>query len=219
MHEVLYQLYVSRQANFIKVQSQFSGNELAGPLLMAPNALYDQQPNPLLIVGQETKGWRSLEGDAIREQMAAYEEFNVGEGYYASPFWNVTRKVEAALGNAPYSCAWTNVSKFDVARGRSYGDQAAVIATLDDLLVAEIALLKPKVCLFFTGPDFDDRLRHTFPELTYQQVTEWPERALARLVHPALPANTFRTYHPNYLRRSGQEAAFLEFMQSVKAAD
>jgi hypothetical protein len=219
MNEALYQLYVTRQADFNKVQSQFSGNELAGPLLMAPNALYEQQSNPLLIVGQETKGWRSLEGDAIREQMTAYEEFNVGEEYYASPFWNVTRKVEAALGNAPYSCAWTNVSKFDVVRGRSYGDQEAVIATLDDLLVAEIPLLKPVVCLFFTGPDFDDRLQHTFPGLAYQPVAEWSERALVRLVHPALPANTFRTYHPNYLRRSGQEASFLEFMHSVKAAD
>ena len=84
---------------------------------------------------------------------------------------------------------------------------------MNGLLCDAFALLKPKVCLFFTGPDFDDRLRHTFHGLVYQPVAEWSERVLARLVHPALPANTFRTYYPNYLRRSGQEASFLEFMQ------
>lgn len=217
MTEALHQLYVSRQADFDNVKSQFQGIDLAGPLLMAPNALYSQQPNPLLIVGQETKGWGYLQGEAIREQMAVYEEFNVGEEYYASPFWNVTRKVEQALGNAPYSCGWTNLSKFDVNGGRSFGSQERIISAVDDLLVSEISLLKPKVCLFFTGPTFDSRVRRTFPGVVYQTVDEWPERELARLVHPDLPVNTFRTYHPNYLRRSGRETAFIQFIKEIKS--
>jgi len=216
MTEALHQLYISRQADFDNIKSQFRGIDLAGPLLMAPNALYSQQPNPLLIVGQETKGWGYLHGEAIREQMAVYEKFNVGKEYYASPFWNVTRKVEQALGNAPYSCAWTNLSKFDVNGGRSFGAQERIISTVDDLLVSEISLLKPKVCLFSTGPAFDERIRRTFPGVTYQAVDKWSQRKLARLMHPDLPANTFRTYHPNYLRRSGLEPDFIHFIAAIK---
>ncbi|GAB3857087.1 hypothetical protein GCM10028822_30230 [Hymenobacter terrigena] len=215
MNETLHTLYTSWQADFENVIRQFRGIDLAGPLLMSPNALYNQQKNPLLIVGQETKGWAYLHGADMRAQMKAYETFNVAEGYYPSPFWNVTRKVEQALGNAAYSCAWTNVSKFDVAGGRAQGEQERVISSLDDLLSSEINIIKPKVCLFYTGPDFDERIEQVFPGLRYQAVDGWPERELATLVHPALPPLTFRTYHPNYLRRSSREGGFIEFMQVV----
>ncbi|GAB3590305.1 hypothetical protein [Hymenobacter daeguensis] len=216
MNEELHNLYQNRQPDFENVILQFKGTDLAGPLLMSPNPTYGTQKVPLLIVGQETKGWAYLHGNDISKQMSVYEDFNLGEGYYASPFWNVTRKVEQALGSVPYSCAWTNLSKFDVDGGRSYGKQEQIIATVDDLLVAEISIIKPKVCLFFSGPDFDSRIQRIFPGVVYQNVPEWPKRELARLEHPDLPAYTFRTYHPNYLRRSSLEPAFIEFITGLK---
>ncbi|MFD2719936.1 hypothetical protein ACFST9_14505 [Hymenobacter monticola] len=215
MNDELYRLYQTRLTDFERVILQFSGTDLAGPLLMSPNATYGEQENPLLIVGQETKGWGYLQGHDIRKQMVVYEEFNLGDGYYSSPFWNVTRKVERALGAVPYSCAWTNLSKFDVDGGRSYGEQEQLIATVDDLLVAEVNILKPKVCLFFTGPDFDSRIQRIFAGITYQSVPDWPIREMALLKHPDLPAYTFRTYHPNYLRRSGLEPGFIEFISGL----
>lgn len=215
MNEELFSLYQTRQSDFENIILQFKGTDLAGPLLMSPNPTYSAQKVPLLIVGQETKGWAYLHGNGISEQMSVYEEFNVGDGYYASPFWNVTRKVEQALGGARYSCAWTNLSKFDVDGGRSYGKQEQIIASVDDLLVAEISIIKPKVCVFFTGPDFDFRIRHIFPGVIYQTVPQWPKRELVRLEHPDLPTHTFRTYHPNYLRRSGLEPRFIEFMTGL----
>lgn len=215
MNEELLSLYQTRQADFENIILQFKGTDLAGPLLMSPNPTYGVQKAPLLIVGQETKGWAYLHGNDIHKQMTVYEEFNVGDGYYSSPFWNVTRKVEQALGGVPYSCAWTNLSKFDVEGGRSYGKQEQLIATVDDLLVAEISILKPRVCLFFTGPDFDSRIQHIFPGIMYQSVANWPKRELARLEHPDLPVNAFRTYHPNYLRRSGLEPAIIEFIAGI----
>jgi hypothetical protein len=215
VNEELYHLYNTRQPDFEAVMRQFRGTDLAGPLLMTTNTLYQQQKNPLLIVGQETNGWSYLHGNEVRKQMTTYKAFNVGEDYYASPFWNVTRKVEKAVGGVPYSCAWTNISKFDVEGGRSYGEQERIIATVDDVLVGEINILKPTVCLFFSGPHFDTRLKHIFPGITYEAVPNWSERQLARLVHPGLPTHTFRTYHPNYLRRSGREAAFVEFVKSL----
>jgi hypothetical protein len=58
-----------------------------------------------LAIGQETYGWEIF-SDVVTEEecagmMSAYEDFNVGEKYYASPFWNVIRKIETALGNEP----------------------------------------------------------------------------------------------------------------------
>ncbi|MGN7821111.1 hypothetical protein ACTJJB_13350 [Chitinophaga sp. 22536] len=99
--------------------SQFPDNALAGPFLMSPNAAYSNQKLRLLIVGQETCGW----GDSadVAEQMEVYESFNIGENYRATPFWNMARKIERALGNEEYSCAWSNVSKFDLDGGRAYG--------------------------------------------------------------------------------------------------
>lgn len=148
--------------------------------------------------------------------MQHYEQFNVGEKYYASPFWNITRKVEEALGNEPYTCAWTNISKYDVDGGRAYGTHAESIATLDDILREEIAILQPKVCLFFTGNDFDNRIEKIFPGIEWEEVVEHthPDR-LWWVRHHLLPTLTLRSDHPKYLRISGQENSFIEFVRTL----
>jgi hypothetical protein len=209
MKQQLHDLYLQKQPAFQALRQQFPTADLAGPLLLSPNAAYSKQKYPLLIIGQETKGWQYHVQD-IAKQMAVYEEFNVGETYYASPFWNVTRKVERALGSVPYSCSWTNVSKFDLDGGRSYGQYEQAISDLDDILTTEISILQPEVCIFFTGPDFDYRLNRIFTGLRYNAVSDWNKRALARLEHPLLPPHCFRTYHPRYLRLRRQETAFIE---------
>ena len=127
----------------------------------------------------------------------------------------ITRKLEKALGNLPYSCAWTNISKFDLEGGRSYGEYEAAISRLDDLLIAELEILKPKVCVFFSGPSFDNRLEKIFPTIEYQTVADWPVRELAQLSHPLLPKMTFRTYHPRFLRMNGLEENFINFIKKI----
>ena len=87
MKDLLLKAYSKRQQDCLAVKNQFPDDDLAGPLLMSPNALYAESPNPLLIVGQETKGWNYFSDD-FEKQMKVYEDFNLGEEYYASPFWN-----------------------------------------------------------------------------------------------------------------------------------
>ena len=214
MKNELLSLYTSRQKNYKKVAETFPEDDLAGPLLMSPNPEYYTSPNKLLIIGQETKGW-SYHIDDIEKQMKTYEDFNVGIEYYSSPFWNMTRKVEKALGNEPHTCAWTNISKFDVNSGRGYGEHELAIATLDDLLIIEINILQPKVCIFFTGPSFDERIKNIFPAIEFSNVSGHSSRQLSQLKHPNLPNLTFRSYHPNYLRRSGLEPDFIKFMGGI----
>jgi hypothetical protein len=213
MKKELLQLYQKHQNNFKDVRNLFPADDLKGPFLISPNLKYAIQVNPLLIIGQETKGWEcEVE---IKKQMEVYEEFNVGEHYVPSPFWNVTRKVEKALGNEPHSCAQTNVNKFDVGGKHPNGAHEIAITSLDKILLEEIKILKPKVCIFFTGPRFDGRLNEIFTDIKFRDVLEFNKREFCQLKHELLPELSFRAYHPNYLRRSGKEKSFLEFISKL----
>ena len=141
MKEELLKLYQNIQPNFKTVVGAFPGDDLAGPFLMSPDQHYRKQKKPLLIVGQETNGW-TYHIDEISKQMDTYEEFNVGKGFDTTTFWNVARRVERALGNDPHSCAWTNLSKFDLYGGKSYGKYEKMISSLDKIIVDEIITFK-----------------------------------------------------------------------------
>ena len=212
MKHKLLELYMTRKQDFLKVRDQFLDEDMAGPFLMSPNETYNKQENPLLIIGQETKGWHYYDND-YEKQMLEYENFNVGIDYFSSPFWNVIRKTEKAIGNEPYSSAWSNVSKFDLNEGRSFGEAEIAISSLDDILLHEIGIVQPKVCIFFTGPDFDWRIRKIFKGIKFLEIENHELRAFSQLKHLDLPEMSFRSYHPNYLRRSGTEKDFLKFVE------
>lgn len=212
MKDELLALYEKHHASLKAVRAAHPAEDMAGPFLISPNAIYPLQPHRLMIIGQETGGWE-YNVDDLRAQMEAYEEFNVGETYRSSPFWNVTRKVEQALGNEPFSCAWSNISKFDHNNTRASGKYAASIASVDHLLREEIAIIKPTVCLFYTGPEFDTRVCAIFPGVAFHEVPGHDERELARLEHPGLPHHSYRAYHPKYMRLRGLEEGFIEFIE------
>jgi len=85
----LLKTYVDRIADFQRIH-ELCPDDKHGPLFMSPNEKYALQPNPLLIIGQETYGWEELNYPATQEDcskmMEAYENFNVGINYYGSPF-------------------------------------------------------------------------------------------------------------------------------------
>jgi hypothetical protein len=214
MKEELFRLYQERQTNFKNVVGTFPGDDLAGPFLMSPAPHYREQKKPLLIVGQETNGW-TYHVDEIQKQMDTYEEFEVGKGFDSTTFWNVTRKVENVLGNEPHSCAWTNLSKFDLYGGKSYGKYEKVISTVDKILVDEIKIINPKICLFFTGPDFDSRLKKVFEGVEFEAIGNWNIKQFCRLRHPELPEYSFRSYHPKSLRLRRLENDLLEYLSKI----
>jgi hypothetical protein len=218
----LLKVYCTRLPDFQRIQDvckyDNTGIQINGPLLMSPNENYAKQLFPLLVIGQETKSWHSFSTDASEagcvELMADYESFNVGEKYYASPFWNMTRKIENALGNEPCSCAWTNISKYDQNGKKPDAEHSAIFSAVDNLLIDEINIMKPKICLFFTSYKFDYRLKNIFEQIEFIEAGDGFEaKALCRLKHPNLPALSFRTYHPQYLRRSGKEEAVIDFIR------
>src|SRR4051812_48381857 len=140
MKEELLQLYRLQQPVFRDIISNFPNDDLAGPFLMSPTLRYKTQNHPLLIVGQETNGWTHYI-DELEKQMHTYEKFNVGISQPMNAFWNIIRKVESVLGNEPCSCAWTNMSRFDLYGGKVYGKYEKQIAKLDKLIADEIRIL------------------------------------------------------------------------------
>jgi hypothetical protein len=147
--------------------------------------------------------------------MDTYEEFEVGKGFDTTTFWNVTRKVESVLGNEPHSCAWTNLSKFDLYGGKAYGKYEKVISSLDKILLDEIKIVNPKVCLFFTGPDFDMRLKKVFEGVKFETIGNWNVKQFCRLIHPELPEYSFRSYHPKSLRLRRLENDLLDYLAKM----
>lgn len=215
MKTELLSIYNHRQKDFKNVVEKFPDDDLAGPFLMFPNSDYYLQPNRLLIVGQETNGW-SYHIDDFEKQMQHYADFNVGIEYFASPFWNITRKVETALNNKLYSCAWTNLNKFDLDSGRPHGEYEAAISKLDDILLSEINVLKPDFCLFYTGPAFDYRLKSIFSEIEFIEITGFTLRQFCKLKHPDLPENSYRSHHPKSLRLRYLEDDFIDYIARQK---
>ena len=211
MKNKLLNLYTNRQQDFKGIIEKFPEDDLAGPFLMSPNEEYINQANKLLIIGQETNGW-SYHIDELDKQMKTYEDFNVGIEYRASPFWNISRKVEKALNNTPYTCAWTNISKFDLDSGRPYGEYETAISKLDDILISEINIIQPNFCMFFTGPSFDQRLRTIFQDIEFIELPNWSIRQFCQLKHPDLPENSFRSYHPKSLRLRYLEDDFIDYI-------
>ncbi len=215
MKKELIKIYQDRQADFNEIAEKIKTENLHGPFLTSPGERYRNSKIRLLIIGQETNGWYDIQSK-IEGLMNVYEEFNLGEKYYSSPFWNVTRKVERALEIEEYSSAWTNLNKYDVNSKRPQGSHEKEISKFDDLLLSEIEILKPDICVFFTGPHFDFRLKNIYDGIEFRKEDNWKTNQLVTLKHEKLPTISIRTYHPKYLRMKKFESPFLELIKEKK---
>lgn len=137
-----------------------------------------------------------------------------GKRDYPSPFWNVTRKVEFVLGIERYSCAWSNLNRFDHNGGPPKGEKILEeVAKLDFLVREEIQILNPDICLFYTNWKRDVRIKALYPGVQFHDVEGLPSRHFARLIHDSLPELTLRTPHPRTIRMRKWEDAFLTYMR------
>ena len=132
------------------------------------------------------------------------------------PFWTSFRAVE----DWPAGVMYTNICKVDWEGGSFIrGNKAAGRAFLDRqraVVQAEFEILRPDVCLFLTGPNYDWVVDTQFPGVLNEARvdTSIPARELTRLSHPLLPVNSIRSYHPGYLFRAGKR----EHIKTMRAA-
>jgi hypothetical protein len=77
--------------------------------------------------------------------------------------------------------------------------EQAAFATFN-VLPTELEILAPDAVVFFIGPKYELRLNRMFPGIKYEHLRNWKSELLYRCTHPGLPANSFWTYHPKWLR-------------------
>lgn len=190
--------------------------DMKGPDLIWIDEQYLTSQQRIAIIGKEQLGWdytypEFLSKWTVSEAIKAYRDFDLGREYRASPFWQFFHGVRlAAFPKEPEArrkVLWSNLVKFvssDTAPigWKPYGKAALAIQM--DILPTELSIAKPDVCIFVTGPSYDETLESYYPQVRFIGL-ELPVRQFAKLVHPALPQYSFRCYHPNYLNRNRKQ--------------
>lgn len=213
LNELLRQLYKARISQlFARFETMGNTEGVSNPHLIKVPEGYCKAKIKVLIVGQQTQGWHGTIGqnlgpDPVTTLMNVYEQFAHGRHYTRSPFWQAAHQLYRGLNpdGPDQGFVWTNLIKVD-----QYGKRAEPLIEeicweVFNVLPEEITILKPDVIVFFTGPKYEKRLQENFKNIKYVHVDSKVDIGLlARLEHPQLPHYTFRTKHPNYLRRSKQ---------------
>ena len=169
-------------------------------LIEAP-AAYAEASLKLMVVGQEAGGWAKslpLGDEAVAPLMRLYTDFDLGRNQRPfTPFWQAAWKIAGGLGVASF--VWSNLVKVDVGGRRPSADVEATVASLE-LVEQEFAVTRPDAVVFFTGPQYDERLKATCPAAAIEELGNGTAR-----IHD-MPFRAVRTYHPKYLRLKGHWA-------------
>jgi len=200
-------------------------SDLRGPDLIWLDDEYLNSTPRMAVVGQQQLWWKYsypefISQRSISDAIAVYRKFDfgVGENYYASPFWRFFDAVRTAAfpddTGTRRRVLWTNLVKF-VANDMSsilwkpYAKTA--LSLQEDVLISELTIARPDICLFVTGPRYDSVLERYFHDVRFESL-DLPVRQFARLVHTRLPQHSYRTYHPAYLNRINRWEKVLQIL-------
>jgi hypothetical protein len=212
LNQQLYDLYKRYDPGML---TALEGNNLSNPLLLKINdeEQYQEADLKVMFFGQETNTWEGgLGSKSIEELLGTYSRFFCeGKCFrYGGPFWNTvkdyTGEIKEAFPDKRVEIVWNNLIKLgkESSKGTPKKSLVGIQKEVFPVIKEELAILKPDVVLFFTGPRYDQYLKAEWPDLTYHELTHEPARKLARLKGESLPVQAFRTYHPNYLYRTGK---------------
>lgn len=132
---------------------------------------------------------------------ARYQPGNVNSAYWSAFRWFTDEGVRGAA---------TNLDRTSFEGGPIHKGPASLRPFLrdqeGDLLAREISVLQPHVCIFLTGPERDYLIDEKWPNVERESISSnIPVRELCQLRHEDLPEHSYRTYHPNHLRRARKE--------------
>ena len=186
-----------------------AGQRISSPLFLSVMPEYECARKRLLIVGQETHSWYGLVddlrgvADPVEWMESRYREFDLGQSYRKSLFCETTRRIQEQLApDVPISgFMWSNLFPCDE-KGKTPSPEIADKLRRFRILPHEIEILRPHAIIFLTGPNYDYVINDFFRDCAFAEIIpEISKRGLAQLAHVELPKLTFRTFHPNSLRR------------------
>ena len=209
MNDKLKLLYASFVDDW-KTELPFA-SKLSAPFLPSIDSNFASAKFKLIVVGQQTNGWcgfwnawrRKPTDEIVAELTAVHANFYNGEGRQR-PFFRALDELVSGLapvGASKAGCLWTNTLPFD-------NDKKTPLLELQklfgraSLLAGVIQFANPDAVVFLTGPYYDEALVEQFSDLKRLAISN-NDRILSRLESSAFPTATYRTYHPSYLRRSG----------------
>lgn len=169
------------------------------PLLIST---WEGEPTPkAMFFGQETNGWGDSE--SIEGLMENYRRFDLG-GNYPSLFWKYLWAMSNKLGlRGDHPFLWNNINK--IGNVASKGRPEEKVTELENkhfnVLAEELEAVKPEVCVFFTGPNYDGDIMAKLPDVEFIPVEGYESRWFAQLKSKHLPEHSFRIYHPGYGNR------------------
>lgn len=203
---------------------------MSPPVLLSVREDYANAKRRVLIVDQETLGWGwssrfetadpdypsdwpyseirswadfATQPDGVRHLCHAYRIYEEHRSERGSLFWTAMREIASWEGTG---LVWTNLYRVDYegASMKSAPPEAReyLLQREQFLLAEEISILEPDICIFFTGPNYDEAIRERFVGVQLAPFARGgPNREIARLVHDRLPKHTYRLHHPRALRR------------------
>lgn len=179
---------------------------------------YEKMKYKILIVGQENNGY-GYETEP-KKSMLFTLDFQNGRYYDNAPFFSFPYSFCASINdcdNEKYSkksyLAWVNLKEFsfETSSKKPLNEKAQnIIDNEYNILEEEIKIINPDIVLFLTGPNYDYYIKAQLNGVEFKTVENYNIRQFARVEHKSLPKNSFRIYHPVYLRRRSLENNYLE---------
>ena len=189
-------------------------SNVSGPLLISLTNDYENSGRKVLIVGQQTNGWGNLYG-SVEDLISTYEEFSFGKKYHNSPFWRGANLLyDNICPDGPKrGFMWTNIVKADV-DGKRPSRVIEEIVAHSQLFQEELCILQPEIVVFFTGPNYDERLEVTFPGFRKEPISDFSDRIISH----RLPDLSYRTYHPKWLQMTNNFDEILKIVKQIQRA-
>jgi len=198
---------------------------LSAPFLPFPSEKFSSSERRLVVVGRETNTWMGSWNDCREEETEPLVQKLTGAhvNWYAEGKDTVFFQGLDALANQfdPSNpqprdhCLWANVVPFDQHGGMVSKEAGELIGACPPILPGLINITNPHAVVFVCGHGYDAILHHQFPDLRI--VPEGKDGKMpSRLESSLLPAATFRTYHPAYLRRDEQWGILAEIARLTR---
>lgn len=180
---------------------------------------YNKMKYKILIVGQENDGW-GFQNEAILSMYDTLDfldskDYNDMRPFFSFPynFCKSINNLEDIKDSKKTYFTWVNLREFSFneAPKTSLGKEAqSIIDNEFNILEEEIKIINPDIVLFLTGPNYDYYIKVQLNGVEFKTVENYHIRQFARVEHKSLPKNSFRIYHPLYLRYRKLENEYLE---------
>lgn len=201
---------------------------LAGLFVADAQEAYLASTHPVMIVGQETRGWLTKDGglaaSCAADRLGNYLEtclqrhrrqfkMSASTSQFFQFYWEVNRQLG---GGTQPTVAWSNLFCLAHHEGSPVGSPhfERIVEISGQLLQAQIEVLRPRVILFVTGPGYDKYLKRILK-------IEDSKRIVARRLWAFTVGGVLclRTTHPRYAPGMLYRRQALALMEQFLQAD